>query len=252
MEFSNMSGKRDLQAHLAEGWSRLGVTFNAAPARRTPDLEMLLVETVHAARKNSRLLILAATWVFCYGDYVAKRRLALMVSELVAEEDRPVMGLLLDWVRSQNSRHQHRFDEVILQCKPAGEPGPLLDINRGNPILRALSEERASKESRRWGCWMEAFEPKLEAIRPPEWVAKHNPSLAIRALCGGDLVATIAADMRAGTPSLQSESALARRYGASRSAVRDALRKLKLAGVVRQFSHGKSRPVALADGIAGF
>ncbi len=236
----------DPHAKLAAAWSRLGCTLNVAPARRTPDLELLLLETVHEARRNSRLLILAATWLLCYGEFVAKRRLALLVREHLSGEDQPIMGLLLDWVRSRDVRHLHRFDAAIAQCAPAREAGPLLDLNRGDPVLHDLAEKRASLVSRSWGCWMETFEPKLDAIRPAEWVAKHNPSLAIRALCGGDLVATIAADVHAGITDAGSESALARRYGASRAAVRDALRKLKLAGVVKQFSRGRARPVALS------
>jgi hypothetical protein len=242
------SRARSTQREIAGDWARLGVLFNAAPAARTPDLERLLLRTAREAPRNSRLLILAATWLLGYGEYVAKRRLAVMARDELAAEDRPVMGLMLEWVRGQSARHQHRFDEVIAQCPPARQAGPLLDICRGNRALRGLAEAQASALSRRWGRWMEDFAPRWTAIRPAEWVARHNPSLAIRALCGGDLVATIAADAREGAADFGSESALARRYGASRAAVRDALRKLKLAGFAEQFTRGRARAIAVAPG----
>jgi hypothetical protein len=93
---------------------------------------------------------------------------------------------------------------------------------------------------------MEPFEPRLDAMRPADWIARRNPSLALRALCGGDLVATIAADVECGANQFDSEAALARRFGASRSEVRDALRKLELAGVVRHKKKGRGNAIALA------
>jgi hypothetical protein len=234
------------QRMIAAEWARLGVMLNVSPAARTPDLESLLLQTASAARHNSRLLIAGATWLVCYGDYVAKRRLAVKVREELATEDRPVMGMMLDWVRVQDARHRHRFEEAIALCGPAAEAGPLLEVCRGNRALWRLAEAQASGLSRRWGCWMEEFAPRWELIRPAEWVARHNPGLAIRALCGGDLVATIVADAGAGAAEFRSEAALARRYGASRAAVRDALRKLKLAGYAAQATRGRAHAIVMA------
>ena len=48
----------DPHAKLAADWARLGCMLNVPPARRTPDLELLLLETGSRRARNSRLLIL--------------------------------------------------------------------------------------------------------------------------------------------------------------------------------------------------
>jgi hypothetical protein len=238
---------------MARAWARLGVMFNVELAERTPDVERLLLDTARMAGGNSRLLIMAAAWLDRYADYVAKRRLAVLLDEELEAEYRPVMGLLLEWVQSRSSRHRHRFREAIKRCEPAKEPRPLLKVYERNQVLRRLARMRASKLSHRWGRWMEEFELREDALRPAEWIAEANPSLRIRAICGGDLVATIAADGAQAGVCFQSESALARRYGASRAAIRDAITRLKMGGVARQVRRGKAHEVeVMAQPAGGF
>lgn len=168
------------------------------PAGQTPDVEALLLNTVRRAGGNSRLFIMAATWLKHFADFVAKRRLAMLIRDELENEYQPVMGLLLDWVRTNSGRSHHRYREAIGYCAEAREVGPLLRVNRRNEVLRQLAERRASAISRRWGVWMEEFEVKENALRSAEWIAEQNPGLGIRAICGGDLGATIAADAEAG------------------------------------------------------
>ena len=244
------------EAMVVAQWTRLGASFAVAASEEPPDLERLLLDTARLGAGNSRLLTMGATWLAEYSSYVAKRRLAVLVREELEMEFRPVMGLLLEWVQENGRRDRHRFREVIAECQPAAVVGPLLKVMNRGPVLRELAQRQATALSRKWGVWIEEFELKEDALRPVEWVAEKNPSLAIRALCGGDLVATIAADAEAGDNSggvggvdFASESALARRYGASRAAVRDALLKLKLAGFARQQNRGKSRAVVWKGGL---
>src|SRR5437016_3890091 len=92
---------------ISRAWARLGVMFNVEPARRTPDIEALILATSVASARNPRLLIMAATWLGCYGEYVAKRRLAVMAAHL-EEQHKPVLGFMLDWVREHYPRHGRR------------------------------------------------------------------------------------------------------------------------------------------------
>lgn len=237
-----------LDEHAAAAWTRLGASFNVPPATATPDLERLILDTTRLADRNLRLLIMAASWLASFPDYVAKRRLALLVRDELEDRFRPVLGFLLDWSQTHGRCRRNVFREALAHCRRAPTPGPLQHISRRNPALVRLAQQRASPLSRKWGCWMQEFELKDDALRPPQWIASANPSLALRAVTGGDLVATIAADALAGQCQFASESSLARRYGASRSAVRAALRKLALAGYAHQSTRGKSRPVTLSAG----
>ncbi len=136
-------------------WTRLGASFNVPPAKETPDLERLLLDTVRLASGNSRLFIMAATWLSQYSDYVAKRRLEIVIKDELEERYKPSMGFLLDVVNTHCHRHQLRFREAIQACHSASIPGPLLKVSRRNSTLMELARQRASALSRKWGCWME-------------------------------------------------------------------------------------------------
>jgi len=57
--------------HVASQWTRLGAMFNVSASRQAVDVERLLLDTVRHAAANSRLVILAVTWLSKYGEYVA-------------------------------------------------------------------------------------------------------------------------------------------------------------------------------------
>ena len=233
----------DTLHHLIAQWTRLGAAFGARPAKESPDLERLLLNTARLAPQNARVFILAATWLCKYGDLVARHRLKRLVADELDPEYRPVLGLLLAIVR-QETRTTH-FNAVILECSPADEPKPLFEIERRNDKLRRLAERHASPISREWNLWTRSFGPKEEALRPVRWILKRNPGYRSRAdLKGGlraSIVATLAEDPRAG----ESELRLARECGATRAAVRDSLDDLETAGRVKRSRVGKRRAVSL-------
>jgi hypothetical protein len=230
---------------VASRWVRLGVMLNVQAARRTPDIERLLLDTARVAHANARLFILAAGWLALYGDYVAKHRLARLVRDELEPEHRPTLGLLLDWAREHGEANGSRFNLAIEACGSAIDARPLFDVERRNAVFARLAERRASKLSRKWGRWMADFELKAEALRPAEWVAERNASLNERALTGGDLLASVLAECEADNGTIESEAELARRCGASRPAVRDALRRLRLAGRVRSVGRGRGNAIEL-------
>lgn len=219
--------------------------LNVRAARRTPDIERLLLDTARVASWNSRLFVLAAGWLALYGDYVAKHRLARLVADELESEYRPTLGLLLDWAKARGGANGSRFNLAIKACGRPADARPLFEVERRNPALARLAERRASALSRKWGRWAGDFDLKADALRPPEWVATHNPSLHERALTGGDLLASVLAECEADAAGIRSEAELARRCGASRPAVRDALRRLRLAGRVRPVRRGRANAVVL-------
>jgi hypothetical protein len=225
---------------VASRWVRLGALINVEPARATPDLERLLLDTVRAAPSNSRLFVVAASWLASYGDFVAKHRLTRLIDDELEHEHRPTLGFLLEWAKERTKANAARFNRAIAACVTADLPRPLSDVERATPAFSRLAEQRASALSRKWGRWLSEFDVKENALRPAEWIAARNPSLAIRALTGGDLVASVLAECEAEPGMVESETELARRCGGSRPAVIEALRRLQLGGFVRMNAHGRS------------
>ncbi|MBA3273861.1 MAG: hypothetical protein H0T11_08335 [Chthoniobacterales bacterium] len=214
--------------------------LNVESAKETPDLERLLLDTAHAASSNSRLFILAASWLARYGEYVAKHRLTRLIGSELEREYRPTLGFLLEWAKERGKSNALRFNQAIQACGEAIDARPLSDLEYRNVTYSRLAEQRASVLSRKWGRWMAEFEAKNDALRPAEWIAAHNSSLAVRALTGGDLLASVLAECEAEPGVIESEAELARRCGGSRPAVIDALRRLRLGGYVRMVECGRA------------
>lgn len=241
-----MKIRKDEIASAVARWMRLGVMLNAAPAGTTPDLERLLLDTARAASGHARLFILGASWLALYGEYVARHRLARLIRDELEAEYQPTMGMLLDWARGHGQGNRSRFNQAIAACGRPKQGRPLLDIDLSSPGLTRLAEAEASPLSRKWGRWFAPFDLKHDAIRPVGWIAAKNPALAVRALTGGDLVASILAEGMYNPASLRSELDLARQCGASRPAVREALSKLELGGYACRTRIGHANAITLA------
>ena len=230
----------------AAGWTRLGAMFGTAPAAGQVDLERLLLETARHAHANIRLLIMGVTWLARHGDAVAKHRLARLIRDELEAEHRPTMGLILDLAREADPINATRFAQAIRACgHVAKDAGPLTDVERESETLRRLAQGRACPLSRKWGRWVQAFDLKWSAMRPADWVMYQNPWLYERALAGGDLVASVLAECSASGGVVDSEAELARRCGASRPAVHEAVRTLARNGRVRVVPRGRSHAIEL-------
>jgi len=221
--------------HAVSRWTRLGAMFNVSASRQDVDVERLLLDTARSTAANSRLIILAVTWLAKYGEYVAKHRLAHLIRHELEKEHQATMGLMLDLAREKGANNSHRFNQAIQACGCAVDERPLLDIDRRNNFFIRAAKPNASALSLKWGRWMEDFELKNDAIRPAQWIVKHNRSMRRRADFGGDLRASISAELDTNPAAARSESALAQSCGATRTAVRDALQRLEMAGwIIRQ------------------
>ena len=236
-----MTGKK-IATHLdvIAQWTRAGAGFSAHPAGTSPDLERLLLATARTASGNSRLFIMAASWLCRYGSLIAKHRLKRLIVDELEPHFRPVLGLLLDTVRQWTGAS--RFNAAIAVCDPADTPRPLFEIECANAAFKRLAEARASDISRRWNLWAPEFEPNLDALRPASWIMRMNPDYQERARLKGDLRSSLLLELKYDPQAGTSESELARRCGAERAAIRAALADLELAGrIERRPEQNRSR-----------
>jgi len=217
---------------LVRQWTRLGAGFDAAPSREPPDLERLLLDTAREAPRMARLFVVAATWLHRFGDLVAKHRLKRLIREELEPVHHATLGLLLEV--AQQGTHPPRFASILPGLSPAAEPGPLFEVERLPASLAARARRRASPSSLRWGRWCEEFALKSDALRPADWVMRHNPDLIPRADFRGDLRASVLASLDHDPDAGRSELELARRCGGSRAQVRAALDNLELTGKARR------------------
>jgi hypothetical protein len=157
-----------------------------------------------------------------------------MILDDLEKQHRPTLGLLLE--TAQVRRGDLRFGKALDACGSAIDAGPLFDVDRRNAFFVRLAEQNASPLSRKWGRWCEAIELKPNAIRPAHWIATNNPHLRLRALCGGNVCASIVAETIAqgGVLTYESELDVGRAFVASRGAVSAAIRKLERAGIVHR------------------
>jgi hypothetical protein len=162
-------------SQLRSRWARAGAMFCADLAPTIPDMERLLLDTARRCRRNSRLFIMATTWLAQYGSTrIHSRRLAELIRNELEAVHRPVLGFLLATACQFSGRRD--FCEAIAECSPAAEPGPLFEIYRRNPLLLQRSYRQASPLSKEWGLWAEAIQPKYDAIRPESWVKANTVS----------------------------------------------------------------------------
>ena len=217
-------------------WARLGVLFGASPARQTPDVERLLLETVRVMPCFARLLPCCMTWLTQYEHLVAKHRLSQLAREIQDSDLSASLGLMLDFARWHTGTDH--LNIVIACCRPSDSPRPLFDVDRTSPAMARLAKAEACALSRRWGLWTDEPDLKMDAIRPAKWLMSNNPDLQYRAIFSGNLRASILASLGSDPECGQSESALARACGATRPALRDALDHLELCGLVTRKSTG--------------
>jgi hypothetical protein len=212
-------------------WTRLGIYFAAEPASRTPDLERLLLDTAREVPKNPRLFNAVATWLSLYGNFIARHRLARLIHDELEPQHQPVLGLLLESAALLGAPRE--LAAVGKNCVRASPDRPL-HAAYDNIELRRIAERHASDLSRRWGVLAPDVERRLKTIRPVTFLLQHNPAFRDRIIRKGDLRASIIETLRWDVPEAGavSESELARLCGATRVAVRNALKSLQLEGAV--------------------
>jgi hypothetical protein len=237
---------RDTIEQLICDWTKIGAAFGADPSPTSPDLERLLISTVQCAPKMARLFVIATTWLHVYGDVVAKHRLRKLIREELSGDEQSIMGLMLDLAHDR--AHPQRFASIIRDLKPSPLPRPLFEVDRTSQHMIERSRTRACAVSRRWGCWCEPFEMKLDALRPAVWVMSNNAFMIVRADFRGDLRASILAALTHNEHAGASELELARQSGGSRAQIRNALDNLEMTGKARRLRSTDDRRVRILLG----
>jgi hypothetical protein len=225
--------------NLEPAWARLGILFACEPARSTPDVERILVDTARRLGENGRLYPLVVTWLVEFGHCVARHRLRRLVGAAPAQS-KAGMGLLLEAAIELGAPSDLRL--VAAVCVPSARPGPLAESFRDDPAFVAMARKVASPLSLKWGLWAPEVEPRPQVIRTGRWVLEHNPSLQQRLVRKGDLRCSILESLRwdsGGTA--KSEAELARLTGATRAAVRKSLVALVCEGELTVARHVGNR-----------
>ena len=225
-------------------WTRIGTGFNVRPARKTPDLERLILKTAEVLTHEPSLLALSVTWLATYPEFVAKHRLAALVDQSPSFKHHAELGLILSLARK--FADTPAFDRTIELCKPCNPARPLFEIQRSNPVWKRIAESEASDLSKRWGLWCQSIELKEDAIRPADWIIQRNSSFFDRAVLRGDLRLSILATLRDDPEAGRSELALSQACGAQRTAVRDALLALERACYVERTEKGNRSEITLS------
>lgn len=223
---------------LVSRWAGLGAMFSVTDSTHNTDVERLLLDTARFTASNSRLFIFAVTWLAHYGDYVARHRLARLILHELQSQHRPTMGLILEMALEKSDRRSAHFNQSIQVCGHTIDHRPLFDIDQRSEFSRNRAKETACALSIKWGRWLEDFELKNDALRPASWIVAHNHSIRERADLKGDLRASILAELHANPAAGASESELTQACGATRTAIRAALRRLELSDRIRRRHFG--------------
>ena len=212
-------------------WSRAGVLFGTPPARRSPDPERLLLDTARHAPAHPRLFNHAVSWLAHYSNFVARHRLKRLALTELDADTRPALGLLLDLAIRHGAARDLRF--AANACDHHASPRPLFDIHQTSESRRRLAESAACPEGRARGLWAPDPGVAPDALRPADWILKHNPTYRERAVRKGDLRTSILESLRNDAPdgTLGSEKKLAELVAANRAAVTASLDDLALEGV---------------------
>jgi hypothetical protein len=226
-------------------WASLGVMFNARPSREAPNIEQLLIDTAGQLDQNARLLVMAVTWLERFHTKVFWDQLSGLTARLVGRQSAQ-MGLLADMVGQYV--HDKALQSVIDACGPMETPEPLSAVERTRPALAGLSRKRACGISKKWGLWTQGVDRlKSSAIRPAVWIARRNPTFALRGMLKGQVaVRAIVALSEQGMKDV-TETQLTRHVGCTRRAMHTALDDLDNSGWITRKQSGKRYAINLSE-----
>ena len=215
---------------ITKQWIRLGALFSGRPASKTPDIEILLINTAEILPQSARLQSMMISWITRYEKLICRHRLAAMAGEITSPKQSATLGLTLS-IAKHTCLTSH-FNLTINTCCPLSDPEPLFDVYMANHKMRQLAKETTTALGLKWGLWASEERVYEDAIRPVSWIINNNPTLKTRALFAGKLPASILATLEANPGAGKSESALARACNATRRAIREALDHLELCQLV--------------------
>jgi MarR family protein len=217
-------------------WARIGGGFTVAPVAHRVDVEQLVVASARAAHADSRLFWVMASWMAEHIKLADVRRLGRLLDEVAAGGDRSpeealasaAAGAAIDVALTLSGRAVKPLKALRQHCRPLGVPRPLFDVIARDRVLSMIAREECRPEFAAWGLWQHEISDKRDAIRSVSGILRACPELHMRSILGADLEATVM-DIVQREPATASD--LARRTGATRAAVHEAVGNLIARGL---------------------
>lgn len=228
-------------APLDAQWARLGGGFTVAPARDPVDLERLIVTSARAAPCDARLFWVMASWIAVHHKLIDVRRLGRLLDAIQDDPGSAVAGAALD-VALTLAGNVKSLKALRRHCRPMAHPRPLFEIVRENRVLSMVAKRECRPEFAAWGLWQHEISDKRDAVHPVHWILARCPEFRLRSLLGADLETAII-EIVSDTPSTISD--LAKRTGATRAAVHEAVANLTARGLTRKPREGYRKLVSV-------
>jgi hypothetical protein len=170
---------------LYQKWIRLGwmATGNLWPEEVDP--ELLIVQTTHAARTDSRLFKWLLTWFKDNNDLINTKRLL----RILDNADTAVLGAVIEIAIKESGNHN--LKTILTKCKK--KPVQELLFTGMEDIETFVAQEKAKTHEiySKWGLYCSMYEFYNDANRSRAWILEHNRNLALRALYGPNIRAEI-------------------------------------------------------------
>lgn len=233
-------------------WARIGGGFTVAPVRNPVDVEHLIIDSARAAARDARLFWVMASWIAVHHKLLDVRRLGRLLDAVPDDLGSATVGAALD-VALTLAGNMKPLKALRRHCRPVAPPQPLFEVMRENRVLSMVVKQESRPEFAAWGLWQHEISDKRDATRPVGWILERCPEFRLRSLLGADLETAIL-EIVSVMPATISD--LAKRTGATRAAVHEAVASLTARGLARKPHQGYrklvSMPPALTEWLRQF
>ncbi len=222
---------------LMANWKHVGFRFNIGTSKDNIDIEKLIVETSRVGRNEPVLIWGMLAWIVQYGDLINVSRL----SRLLKEGDMAVLGAIIEIAISKGA--DNKLAHIAGKCKGNKQAEILFPIMKESKITEKIEKDDGLDVFKKWGLYCSNISDKSDALNTREFVLKHNPNLAIRALFGSNVKAEILYQLSHISKSYINE--LARLIGMSYQPVYAEVERMILNKLLLSETVGKLRLVSL-------
>ncbi len=226
-------------------WTRIGGGFTVSPSLQRVDVEQLILASATAAPSDARLFWVMASWIARHFKLINMRRMGRVLDEVDDAFTSAVVGAAID-VALLMEGNLKPLVTLRGHCRALETPRVLFDVVRENRFLAKLAEDECHPVFAAWGLWQRDVTDKRDAIRPVSWVLRHCPEFRLRSLLGADLEAAIMDSVSLAPATI---SDLARRTGATRAAVHEAVENLAARGLMKKPTEGYRKVLSVPPNI---
>ncbi len=170
---------------LYQKWIRLGWMATGNPWPEEVDPELLIVQTTHAARTDSRLFKWLLTWFKDNNDLINTKRLL----RIITDADTAILGAVIEIAIKETGNHN--LKTILNKCTTNKSPELLFTGMEDIETFVTQEKEKTHEVYRKWGLYCSMYEFYDDANRSREWLLEHNKNLALRALYSPNIRAEI-------------------------------------------------------------